>query len=103
MQVLNLSPIANQEFTTYQDGNQYDIAIQETNGCMSATISVNGTQILSGQRITAGCPLIPFQYLQGQAGNFCFLCSSDDIIYYTNFGTLQQLLYLSYAETQALA
>jgi hypothetical protein len=103
MQVLTLLPIANQEFTTFQDGDQYDITIQECNGCMGATIIKNGITLCSGQRITSGCPLIPFQYLEGTDGNFCFLCSTDDTIYYTFFGDIQYLVYCSLAEMLTLS
>jgi hypothetical protein len=103
MQVLNLQAIANQEFTTFQDGDQYDISIQECNGLMAATIVKNGTTLISGQRIVSGLPLIPYGYLEATDGNFCFLCNSDDVIYYKFFGDVQQLIYCSFAEMQTLS
>lgn len=102
MQVISLSAIPNQSFTTTQDNDTYNIDILEVNGCMAANVTKNGTVVCTGQRLLNGTPMIPFKYLEGQSGNFCFLCSTEDCIYYTLFGTSQQLLYLSYSEMQAL-
>jgi len=98
MQVLNLSAVANQSISTFQDNNQYDITIQETNGCMSASVVMNGATLFTGQRIVNNYPLIPYAYIEGEEGNFVFLTTTDDNIYYTFFGDTQLLVYLSYAE-----
>lgn len=59
---------------------------------------MNGVQIVTGSRVVMGTPLIPFKYLTGQSGNFIFTGTTLDEVYYTFFGFIQQLFYLSYAE-----
>lgn len=93
MQVIPLQSIANQAFSVFLDGSNYDIALKATNGVMSVDIVRDGVAIISGQRVVANETLIPYTYLE--TGNFGFLTNDDDIPYFTNFNVDQTLLYFS--------
>lgn len=97
MRTINLDPVPNQEFSVTLDGNRWDITIKECNGVMACTLLLNDVLILSGQRIVAGSPLIPYRYLQG-SGNFWLLTEDDELPYFDKFGVNQQLTYASFGE-----
>ena len=97
--MIEISIIAspNQGFTTKtQDGFLWSVAIYESNGCMCADVSKNGVQILAGQRIVAGTPLIPYSHLV--EGNFILLTMDGALPWWQEFGSSQQLYYLTAAD-----
>lgn len=98
MRTINLDAIPNQELSVTLDGNRWDITIKECNGVMSATLLLNDVPLLSGQRIVAGSPLIPYRYMQG-SGNFWILTENDELPDYNRFGVDQQFIYMSPGET----
>jgi hypothetical protein len=100
MRNISLDATPNQELSVTLGGNRWDITIKETNGVMCCTLVLNDVEILSGQRIVAGSPLIPYRHLQG-SGNFWILTEGDELPYYTEFGVSQQLVYMSVAEFAA--
>lgn len=95
-----LAVIPNQAFSIRLDNQVYDVTLKETDGVMSATIVRDGVTILSGTRVVAGTPLIPYEYLE--SGNFMLLTDDDDLPDYTKFGISQSLIYASQAELEAL-
>lgn len=97
MRTINLDAVPNQELSVTLDGNRWDITIKECNGVMCASLTLNDTLLLSGQRIVAGSPLIPYRYLQG-SGNFWILTENDELPYYDRFGVDQTFIYMSYGE-----
>lgn len=99
-QIVPIQTVPNQELTTFLDNNSYDITIKETNGCMSINLVRNNVVILSGFRIVAGQPIIPYEYLE--EGNFIMLTQNDDLPFYTAFNISQFLYYYSLAELAAL-
>jgi len=101
MQTLAISAVPNQTFSTTLDDNRYDFGIFQANGVMCCNIAVNEVQILSGQRITNGTFLIPFLDLQGQNGNFLLLTQNEALPDFTQFGSTQTLIYMSYDEILA--
>jgi len=101
MQTLALAPVPNQEFTTTLDGNLYDIAVYVAAGTMCYDISVNGTPLLTGQRITPGFFLIAYGAYEGQTGNLMLLTNNFALPDYTLFGTSQTLIYMTLAEIEA--
>jgi hypothetical protein len=104
MQAFNLSnSLASQSLTTTQDNNSYVIRIKECNGSMVADVTCNGVSIVSGKRIVQATPILPFPYLEGNNGNFLFICQTEDVIDYALFGLTQILYYFSYDEMIALA
>lgn len=64
---------------------------------MCCTLILNDVLLLSGQRIVAGSPLIPYKYLQG-SGNFWILTEDDELPYYDRFNVDQQFIYVSPGE-----
>lgn len=97
MRNISLDAVPNQELSVTLDGNRWDITIKECNGVMCCTLRLNDVTLLSGQRIVAGSPLIPYRYMQ-DSGNFWLLTEDDELPYYTLFGVDQQLVYASAGE-----
>ena len=60
----------------------------------------DGTTILTGSRVLAGEPLIPYEYLE--AGNFILLTINDELPSWKEFGATQKLIYLTGAEIEAI-
>lgn len=100
MNLLQLQAIPNQQLSTILEGVRYDFRIVETNGVMSATITRNEVPIIENIRLTAGTFLLP--YLYEESGNFIVLNLNDELIYYTQFGSSQNLFYLSAADLVTL-
>lgn len=99
-QIIPLQTVPNQEFTIFLDGNNWNIRIVATNGCMSIDIAINGETILEGFRVVAGTPVIPFVALMN--GNLVFLTQNDDLPDWTQFNISQFLYYYSIAELEAV-
>ena len=95
---LPLQAVPNQSFTTQLDDVRYSIRIVETRGVMSATIAVDDVVVISGARILADVPLIPYEYQEGDGGNFIFSTESENYPYYPSFDVTQFLFYLSAQE-----
>lgn len=100
MQLISLSAIANQSFTVQLDSNIYEMTLNEINGLMAATLTINGTVVISGTRLVPETPILPYRYQEN--GNFILFTEEDEYPYYTEFGVTQYLLYLSQAEIEAL-
>lgn len=98
MKIVPLSAIPNQSFVVRLGASFYTIAIKETNGVMSANIARDNITLLSGARIVAGTPLIPYQYLARENGNFFLLTQDNQLPYYAEFSIKQILVYLSAEE-----
>lgn len=93
--VIPLQVQPNQSFTMRLDGARYQIALKAAGSVMAADISRDGVTLLSGARLVAGTPLLPYRHLQ--AGNFVFLTSDDSAPWWELFAT-QTLVYLTAAE-----
>lgn len=87
-----LEPVPNQLFTARLGDRRFEIALRDTGSVMAADVAVNGVTILSGHRVVAGTPLIPYQYLE--AGNFLLLTADGDLPDWREFGGSQSLVYL---------
>lgn len=101
MRIIPLSSTANQSFTLPLDGNRWEFTIKQATSSMIADITLNDETLLSGIRIVAGTPLIPYQFLQG-SGNFMLLTEDDEIPNWERFGVDQQLIYGSFDELSAI-
>lgn len=69
------------------------------NDCMACSIERDGVQIISNVRITAGTPILPYEYQED--GNFLMTTENDAIPYYTEFGVTQFLVYVTAEELAA--
>lgn len=90
----------NQDLTVRLDDTRYGLRLKAVNGVMVVDVSIDGVTVLTGSRVLAGEPLIPYEYLQ--EGNFILLTINDELPDYTQFGVTQSLVYLSPAELAAL-
>lgn len=97
-QGIPIQAIPNQSFSISLEQNQYDIEIRYTNGCMSVSISLNGTTLVENLRAAACTPLLPAQYQEEGQGNFMFLTASEQLPNWQQFNATQQLFYFSASE-----
>ncbi len=100
MQVIPLSAVPNQESSVVLDNNNWDIAIRLTNGVMSVSLALNGSQVIENIRAVAGMRLIPSRY--EEAGNFVFITANNQLPDYLLFNVNQTLLYFSAAQLAAI-
>lgn len=91
-----------QSFTVVLDDVLYDIAVLETNGCMSLNITRAGERIVSGQRAVTRQLVLPYASLEDAAGNFMFLTQNDELPAWDLFTTTQAFVYASNAELLAV-
>lgn len=101
MRVIDIDPVPNQSFSVTIFGNRWDFVIKQAVSSMICDISLNEIEIISGQRIVSGTPLIPYEYL-GSSGNFILLTENDEIPFWDQFGSTQQLIYASAQEISDL-
>lgn len=99
-QIIPLQTIANQSFTIFLDGSNYDFTIKETNGVMSVNIVRDGEILQQGERAVAQGLLLPYKYQE--LGNFMFLTQNGELPFYTKFNSTQVLYYFSIDEISAL-
>ena len=95
-----LQATANQSFSVFQDDKNYQISIQSTQGVMSASISIDGTPVTSGDRFTSDAPLIPYAYLELGGGNFIFTTEGENLPAFEQFDVTQFLIYFSASEVE---
>jgi len=93
MQQIPIEALPNQSFSIRLDDSFYQITIKETAGVMVMDIVRDSVTVIIGTRLTAGAPVIPYQYME--QGNFVFSNIGDEVIYYDKFGISQLLFYLS--------
>lgn len=95
-----LRAVPAQEFTVQIDQRRFEMHFKDAVSCVAVDLVVDGETVLLGQRVVAGTPLIPYEYLE--AGNFLLLTDDEALPDWREFGVSQTLLYLSDAETTAL-
>lgn len=95
---VGLAAVANQTLSVQIDDRQYVIDLHEANGVMCVSISRDGVALVSGSRVTAGTALLPYKYLESDAGNFIVTVDGEALPYWDQFGVTQFLVYLSAAE-----
>lgn len=100
MQQIPLQAIPNQKFNLLIDGNQWVIELKTTNGCTSASITLNGVVVVENARAAAAAKIIPAKYQEN--GNFVFVTQNSELPDYTQFGVTQRLIYFSAAELTLL-
>jgi len=100
MQQIPLQALPNQSFTVQLDGNQWDWTIELVNDAIAVSLTLNGSVVISGLNIVGGMRIIPSEY--EEAGNFVLVTMNQQVPDYTQFGTGQQLIYLSATELAAI-
>lgn len=102
MQQIPLQAIPNQSFTVQLDDRFYNMALKTANGIMALDISRDNQVLLTGARVVAGTPLLPYNYLENSSGNFIFITANEELPDYAQFGVTQSLLYASNDELEAI-
>ena len=100
MRNIPLTQDPNQDLTVRLDNTRYGLRLKSTNGVMVVDVSIDGVTVLTGSRVLAGEPLIPYEYIA--TGNFILLTVNDELPDYTQFGVTQSLVYMSPEEIAAL-
>lgn len=100
MRKIDIATLPNQSFSVQLGTARYDLTIKETRGVMSIDLSRDNVSILSGHRLAAGQPVIPYRYQED--GNFALITESDDLPDFNKFGISQNLYYFSVAELLTL-
>ena len=96
MQIIPLQALPSQQFSVPLDNNQWDFTIQYVNGSIAVTLLLNSVPVITGMHIVGGMRIIPAEY--EESGNFVLTTINYQVPDYTQFGTSQQLIYLSAAE-----
>lgn len=94
-----LAAVPNQSLTVQIGDVRYDVSLRESNGVMSASITRDGTPVVSNVRAVGGTPLLPYQYQE--AGNFLIVTDAEELPYYDQFGITQFLVYVTPDELAA--
>lgn len=95
---LPLQATPNQEFSTQLDDVAYIIRLKTFGEITAVSVTVNNILIVSGMRIVADQPLLP--YLSGGGGNFFFTTEGQELPFYKQFDVTHFLYYLSPAELE---
>lgn len=107
MQLIPLIIEPNQSLNITLGGDNYNIKLNDVNNnddeidvLMTSTIQRNNVDIISGFRMLAGEPLIPFRYLEN--GNFVFFTNNDEFPDYRQFGITQFLYFFDEDELREI-
>lgn len=100
MQIIDIAQVPGQSFSVTLEGVRWDVRIKQAATSMIADLSADGVTLVSGQRIVAGTPIIPYQYLAGD-GNFLIMTENDDLTNWELFGVNQTLIYATFDEISA--
>lgn len=100
MILIPLQTVEKQSLSILLDNVLHQISVLVCNGIMAVTIVRDGETAIEGRRAVAAVPLIP----EGprEAGNFVFRTLNDELPYWAEFGSTQQLWYLTIEEMEAL-
>lgn len=94
-----IQAIPNQEFSFLIDAVRYTMALVTLNdNAMAATITRNDVVLITCERIVSGAPLLPYQYLVADHGNFSFVTVNDEAPYWTEFNATQRLIFATPGE-----
>ena len=93
MREITLQAVPNQRVTVTLADAAWDIELKACQQHMAATIMRDGVTLISGQRIVAGRPLIPYRYLAAH-GNFVIPVALDQEIDWREFGNGQNLFFI---------
>lgn len=100
MRVVPLAPTPNQAFTVTLNGVRWGLRIISGRGVSACDVERDGVSLLTGARVLAGEPLIPYAYMQ--TGNFIFITRNDELPEYPAFGFSQFLVYLDADEIASI-
>lgn len=99
MRNIPLAAIPNQSLSVRLDDRRLVLRLKEASGVMVADLDRDEVRIISGVRVLAGEPIIPYKYLE--EGNFILLTLDDELPDWRQFAATQNLVYLSPEELAA--
>lgn len=102
MRIVPLQTLPNQEFSLQIDDNNYDLRIHDCGDIIAVSMIVNNIIILSGQRAVNGFPIIPYNYLEINIGNFIFVSANDSQDQYPDWRRFNMDLIFLYVTPQEL-
>jgi hypothetical protein len=100
MRTIPIAAVPSQSLSIRVDNVRIVLRIKEANGVMIADVERDNTAIISGTRVLAGEPIIPYRYLE--EGNFLVLTIDDELPDWREFGISQSLIYITADEVAAL-
>lgn len=100
MRTIPIAAVPSQSLSIRVDNVRIVLRIKEANGVMIADVERDNTAVISGTRVLAGEPIIPYRYLE--EGNFLVLTIDDELPDWREFGISQSLIYITADEVAAL-
>lgn len=94
MQIIPLQAIPNQRFSVEIGGVDWTFTLKVANQTMFCDIERDGEVLITGIRLVANTPIIPYRYLN-QGINLIFLTENDALPWYEEFTKTQSLMYWS--------
>lgn len=90
----------NQRLSVNLDGSRYEITLNYAAGCMCASVTRDGSAVVSGHRMVAGEPVLPYRHLE--QGNFVLSTENGAAPDYNKFGVTQFLYYVPQGDIDAI-
>lgn len=100
MQIIDIAQVPSQSFSVTIEGVRWDLLIKQANESMAMDVTADGIRLLSGQRVVAGTPVIPYPYLVDD-GNFLIMTENDELPNWELFTVNQVLIYATFDEISA--
>lgn len=100
-QVVPITATPNQSLSIQVDDVRYSIRLRDIGSMMALDLSIDDVVILQGLRVVANSPLIPYEYLEGDGGNFLFITELGDLPHWDQFESTQTLLYVTATEIES--
>jgi len=97
-----LAAIPNQTLSIRLNNSFYNVALKFVSTVMAVDVTRDNMLLVQGQRVVSGFPIIPYEYLWEDSGNFAIITRAGDYPIYTEFGISQYLLFATTAEIEAL-
>lgn len=102
MQIVPIETLPKQEFSIRLDEQRFVIGIRATGDVMSVSVERNGVKIIDNVRTVANRLVLPYDYMEGNAGNFAFRTEESDLPWWEKFNVTQQLVYVTAIEAEGI-
>ena len=96
--LITTQPIPNQTLTTSLEGNRYRLTLKAAGSILAVNIDRDNVRLLTGIRAVAGTPLIPYNHLFPNLGNFVFETFDAELPNWQQLGDTQRLIYFTAEE-----
>lgn len=102
MLLIPLAQVPNQQFSLQLDDDFYNITVKFIINLMTVTVVRNNETIIDNVRAEPDLPIIPYDYLEGDNGNFTFITSGGEYPIYSQFGITQFFFFADNEELRVL-